>query len=207
MEAVLIVPLLLTLNTAVASHILPRFTAVQALKRETYYELLNRSSSILFQLYLCYNGFYLTPERVEWMAGSMAGYMLYETIHMAFYSRSIDMYIHHTVYPLAYVISLYGSDKETRLLDFTRIVTLSCLLESTSPFLTVSWCLHTFKYPVNETHKFFRLVAGIYWSFVRIGVFPYYIFLINDMRYYAICIPFFGLQLYWFRLILKKIAT
>ena len=205
MEAIVIVPVVLALNTAVASQIVSRFDFT-GLPYKTKCELLNRISSIMFQLYLCYNGIYLTPERAEWVAGSMVGYMIYETIHMTFYCRSIDMYIHHAVFPLAYILSISYMDKEERLAHLTRITTIAWMLESTAPFLTVSWCLHTFKYPNNTFHKIFKVLTGVYWSFIRIGVFPYYIYLVNDVRYYSISIPLYALQLYWFRLIVKKIV-
>lgn len=203
MEELLIVPALLTVNSLVSHNIFNIFARYRELVSEKKYELINRITGGLFLLYICYTGIYTSSdEDVKSFIRQVAGYMLYETGHLILYSHALPMYIHHCVYIFCYLI-MNTSTEENRYIFFK----ITWFLESTAPLLSVCWCLHLFKYPDTYLHKFIKAIAFLYWSLIRVVYFPYYIIRTRDIVVYTLGFPIILLNLYWFRLLVKRISS
>jgi hypothetical protein len=198
MNAILIVPPVLLLNTMLAWSILQRFSAYARQPMPIKMELLNRISGCCFQLYLIYSGFYLTSdEAVNAYNQATTGYMLYDLAFMSLHSKTWPMYFHHGFYIVVYLNRVAFAQEY-----HTKFAQMTWLLESSSPLLTLTWTLHTFEYPLNQIHKTTRILCFIYWSLTRVIIFPYFIY---TWGLYMIGIPFYLLQLYWFKLLLRRI--
>lgn len=198
MNPILIIPSILLLNTTVFSYVLQHFGAYTRLQRPTQLEFLNRISGLCFQLYLLYSGFYLaSDESVNAFNQATAGYMIYDLAHMSLFSKTWPMYFHHGFYIVVYLNRAAFAQEY-----HTKCAQMVWLLESSSPFLTLTWTLHTFEVPLNQIHTAIRILCFIYWSLTRVIIFPYFIY---SWGVYMIGIPFYLLQLHWFKLLLRRI--
>ncbi len=202
MEGLYIVPSVLFLNTFLSYNLLSPLENYRKLKVHHRYELLNRISSSLFQLFIVYNGLYMKTDDVLRVTSQITGYMIYELLYMPFYVRSYEMYIHHIICILSFIAKDY-SPKE----DLETFASYSCILESTAPFFTIVWCLEKFEYPKNLLYKSVQIAAVSYWTFIRVILFPYLLYSRGSPIIYFLGVPLYLLQLYWFSLILKKIKN
>jgi len=202
MDPLILVPSLLATTTFITSAITSRFASYKLLDTPKKYELLARASSTAAHLYLFYNGFYLTSEdHVNHFNRVTTGYMIYDLAHMATFQKAWPIYFHHITYILIYYNNSYFPQEY-----HVKFAQLTWILESTSPFLTLCWFLNTFEYPINKIHKLVRIVSFVYWSIARVFIFPYMVYIWNIPAFYIGSLPFYGLQLYWFWLLLKKIT-
>lgn len=199
MEGLYIVPAVLFLNTFLTYQLVSPFEKYKKLKEGHKYELLNRITASIFQLFIVYNGLYMKTDDGLRIVSQMTGYMIYELFYMPLYLRSFSMYIHHILYILAFIAKDY-SPKE----DLETFASYSCILESTAPLFTLVWCLEKFEYPKNLLHKLIQGIAVCYWTCIRIVLVPYMIYRTGSPVIYFFGAPFYLLQLYWFSLILKK---
>jgi len=198
MNSIVLVPSVLLLNTTVFSNVLQYFGAYTRLQRATQLELLNRISGLCFQFYLVYSGFFLaSDESVNAFNQATVGYMIYDLAHMSLFSKSWPIYFHHGFYIIVYLNNAAFAQEY-----HTIFAQMTWLLESSSPLLTLTWTLHTFEYPLNQIHKMTRILCFIYWSLTRVIIFPYFIY---TRGLYMVGIPFYLLQLYWFKLLLRRI--
>ena len=199
MEGLYIVPAVLFLNTFLTYQLVSPFENYKKLKNAHKYELLNRITASLFQLFIVYNGLYMKTDYALKITSQMTGYMIYELFYMPLYLTSPAMYIHHILYILAFIAKDY-SPKE----DVEVFASISYILESTAPLFTLVWCLEKFEYPKNLLSKSVQLVAVSYWTCIRIVLVPYILYTKGTPIIYFFGAPFYLLQLYWFSLILKK---
>jgi hypothetical protein len=200
MESLYIVPTCLLANTLFTYQCISPFEGYKKLKEAHKYELLNRITASLFQVFIVCNGMYMTSNNDHMrLTSQMTGYMIYELVYMPLYSNSVGMYLHHILYVLAFISHQYASQE-----DLEFFASASYILESTAPFLTLVWCLEKYEYPKNMLHKSIEAVAASYWSCIRIVVFPYIIYSRGSSIVYCFGIPLYLLQWYWFTLILKR---
>lgn len=199
MESALLVSCLLTLNTAAAAGIASQFSAFNALNKKKKFELVNRITGSMFQLYVCYRGFYMA-ENVHTFIYEVAGYMISEMVFMSLYSDSLVMYIHH-------IASLYFVYIHTQYPDevVIRVATYIWMLESTAPLLSVCWMLHLFNYPTTLVHKAIKMFAFLYWSAIRVGVFPYMLYTSESTQVSLYGSSIVAMNMYWFTLLLKRV--
>ena len=199
MESALLVSCLLTLNTAAAAGIASQFSAFNALNKKKKFELVNRITGSMFQLYVCYRGFYMA-ENVHTFIYEVAGYMISEMVFMSLYSDSLLMYIHH-------IASLYFAYIHTQYPDevVIRVATYIWMLESTAPLLSVCWILHLFNYPTTLVHKAIKMFAFLYWSAIRVGVFPYMLYTSESTQVSLYGSSIVAMNMYWFTLLLKRV--
>lgn len=199
MESALLVSCLLTLNTAAAAGIASQFNAFNALNKKKKFELVNRITGSMFQLYVCYRGFYMA-ENVHTFIYEVAGYMISEMVFMSLYSDSLVMYIHH-------IASLYFVYIHTQYPDevVIRVATYIWMLESTAPLLSVCWMLHLFNYPTTLVHKAVKALAFLYWSAIRVGVFPYMLYTSESTQVSLYGSSIVAMNMYWFTLLLKRV--
>ena len=200
MESLLLVPCILTVNTVAAAGLVSQFNAYNALNSKKKYELLSRITGCMFQLYVCYRGFYINQDAHTFLH-EVAGYMIYEMVHMLFYSDSLPMYFHHVVYLYFYATRFSYSHEIV-----IHFATYIWMLESTAPLLSVCWTLHLFNYPDTPVHKGLKLLGFLYWSVIRIGVFPYILYTTEPANVYLGGSVIVALNLYWFTLLLKRVA-
>lgn len=199
MESALLISCCLVVNTAAATAVLSQFNAFNELNRKKKYELVNRITGSMFQLYLCYKGFYIA-DTFHTFIYEVAGYMISEVVFMSLYSDSLVMYIHH-------IASLYFAYIHTQYSDEVsiRVATYIWMLESTSPLLSVCWILYIFKYPDTLVHKAIKMFAFLYWSAIRVGMFPYMLYTSESTEVSLYGSSIVVLNVYWFTLFLKKI--
>ena len=199
MESALLISCCLVVNTAAATAVLSQFNAFNELNRKKKYELVNRITGSMFQLYLCYKGFYIA-DTFHTFIYEVAGYMISDMVFMSLYSDSLVMYIHH-------IASLYFAYIHTQYSDevIIRVATYIWMLESTAPLLSVCWILHIFKYPDTLVHKAIKMFAFLYWSAIRVGVFPYMLYTSESTEVSLYGSSIVVLNVYWFTLFLKKI--
>ena len=199
MESALLVSCLLTLNTAAAAGIASQFSAFNALNKKKKFELVNRITGSMFQLYVCYRGVYMA-ENVHTFIYEVAGYMISEMVFMSLYSDSLVMYIHH-------IASLYFVYIHTQYPDevVIRVATYIWMLESTAPLLSVCWMLHLFNYPTTLVHKAIKMFAFLYWSAIRVGVFPYMLYTSESTQVSLYGSSIVAMNMYWFTLLLKRV--
>uniref|UniRef100_A0A6C0BAI5 TLC domain-containing protein n=1 Tax=viral metagenome TaxID=1070528 RepID=A0A6C0BAI5_9ZZZZ len=202
MEGLYIVPAVLFLNTFLSYNLVAPFEKYRKLKDAHKYELLNRITGCLFQLFIVYNGLYMKTDDVLRITSQMTGYMIFELLYMPLYLRSPAMYIHHILYILAFIAKDY-SPKE----DLEAFASISYILESTAPLFTLVWCLEKFECPKNFLSKSVQIVAVSYWTCIRIVLVPYMIYKTRSHVIYFFGAPFYLLQLYWFSLILKRMKN
>jgi hypothetical protein len=199
MDPLSIVPCVLTLNAITVSYLISHRKEYHTLAQEKQYELVNRITGSMFQLYLCYSGFYLNLETSESFLRSFAGYILYDTGHMIMYTDSLPMYMHHFVVLFFFVTRfLFSAESRSEFANYIWI------LESTAPCLSVCWILHVFKYPTTHCYRALTLLVFIYWAVIRVGVFPYMLYMNDSVVIRLGGSMFVALNLYWCRLLLKK---
>jgi hypothetical protein len=199
MESALLISCCLVVNTAAATGVLSQFNAFNALNRKKKYELVNRITGSMFQLYVCYRGFYIA-DTLHTFIYEVAGYMISEMVFMSLYSDSLVMYIHH-------IASLYFVYIHTQYPDevIIRVATYIWMLESTAPLLSVCWILHLFKYPDTLVHKAIKMFAFLYWSVIRVGVFPYILYTSESAQVSLYGSSIVAMNVYWFTLLLKRV--
>jgi hypothetical protein len=199
MESAFLISCCLVVNTAAATAVLSQFNAFNELNRKKKYELVNRITGSMFQLYLCYKGFYIA-DTFHTFIYEVAGYMISEMVFMSLYSDSLVMYIHH-------IASLYFAYIHTQYSDevIIRVATYIWILESTAPLLSVCWILHIFNYPNTLVHKAIKMFAFLYWSVIRVGIFPYMLYTSESTEVSLYGSSIVVLNVYWFTLFLKKI--
>jgi len=199
MESALLVSCCLVVNAAAATGVLSQFNAFNAVNRKKKYELVNRITGSMFQLYVCYRGFYIA-DTFHTFIYEVAGYMISEMVFMSMYSDSLVMYIHH-------IASLYFVYIHTQYPDevVIRVTTYIWMLESTAPLLSVCWILHLFKYPDTLVHKAIKMFAFLYWSVIRVGVFPYILYTSESAQVSLYGSSIVAMNVYWFTLLLKRV--
>jgi hypothetical protein len=126
--------------------------------------------------------------------------MISEMVFMSLYSDSLVMYIHH-------IASLYFVYIHTQYPDevIIRVATYIWMLESTAPLLSVCWILHLFKYPDTLVHKAIKMFAFLYWSVIRVGVFPYILYTSESAQVSLYGSSIVAMNVYWFTLLLKRV--
>jgi hypothetical protein len=176
-------------------------TVYPMLSYKDKHETVGRINCSLFQFFILYKYLSATTHNDYIYASYLFGILiLYDTIHYLFYTTRITDYLHHiiTISMIFFVNSEYGS------LDILFIFNyLVLLFESTNPPMSISWIANKFGYKDYIAFKIFSTFTFLYWTGIRIVYLSYYIYSIGDFKYQLLILPFFGLNLFWFKALIN----
>lgn len=131
------------------------------------------------------------------------GHMIYDL----FYVDTPAMKAHHLLcisIPIIYHTYLKYIF-ETTYTDVYYVYKGLVLLESTSPLLNCVWLFHHFQYPNTILHACIKAAAALYWTVMRMIVFPYMVFTDGTFYSHIFMYPFIPLNLIWFYALLKRV--
>jgi hypothetical protein len=192
------IPLLLAANAVFLYTLFNGIPEFDALTEETKQEFTGRLNGIAFTLYWMFMGFF-SPNPSARLAEFVA-YTLYDMGHMMTYSSKVDYYLHHITFLVIYaVVALFLGPAEMSLLT-----TASYFLESTNPFLSLSWMFTVLKYPMDDIHKSVQAITFVVWTLVRMVFFNYWGYTTLTSAHLPFFVPWFILNCYWFWLLCKK---
>jgi len=188
------------LNSLLTHNILNRYsTRYRGLIYNDKHEVIGRISCSLYQLYILYrslvgndyNYFIQTNE-------IFASFIFWDTIHYLFFMNTISSYLHHILTII--VVFFINNDSGEKLIIFNHLL---FLFESTNPPMSISWIINKFGYNQNIPFKIFSTLTFINWSFIRVFYLIYYTYNISKLENQLLVIPFLGLNLFWFKALIK----
>lgn len=164
-------------------------------------EIIGRVNCTMYQLYILYLSLTAT-QYSDYINTSQlfASFMFYDLVHYFIYQDMISSYLHHivTISIVFFVNSDYG--------DYQKILILNHLLflfESTNPPMSISWIANKFGYSNYLLFKLFATFTFILWSYVRVFYFSHYIYTTPNLINKILLLPFWGLNLFWFKALVK----
>lgn len=195
-------PLLLQLNYYIMTHILSFSQNFNLIDHSKKKEIISRVNSISMNSIISLSYFFVrSHEDIMIVYNIFAGFLIFDI----FYCTTYDMVAHHIFSMLYCLYAKYMVEPENLNLLFTGMV----VLESSAIFLSVSWITKAMDYPLNCAHKSLILFSYIYWSTMRVVIFPYIFYIFDSYYGKIISSPFLILNFYWFvilsRIIVSKI--
>jgi hypothetical protein len=197
-----ILPIVLGLNAVALYYLLNGIPDYGELPEHKKHEFLARVNGLLFIVYLVIRRVFThDPHDVMEQLTQIVGYMVYDCAHLTYYAKSMDYYIHHLFYFSCYFIGVpFASETNVKL-----FYDLTCMLESTGPFMTVAWMLDALNYPAGQVQTSAQILAFVTWTLIRMVLFPYWIMTVVPQSYMLYPLSFMVLNCYWFYLLVKKV--
>jgi len=198
---VFIIPVLLTINAVLMYWLFKENPDYVDMAEHKKHEFVARINGLLFSMYMLLMWFFVGSHKDSLsMIEQALAYMVYDAGHLTFYAKSPDFFIHHAIIWIGY---LFGGLSEY---NVTTGFDALCILESTNPFLSLSWLLEALKYPYDNMHMGILAVTFGIWTLVRMVYYPYWASM-NAMKTTSLTLVNVGymmLNTYWFYLLCKK---
>jgi hypothetical protein len=198
--AICLTPLLLQLNYYTMTYIFSFLRNFNILDDSKKKEIISRVNSITMNSIISLSYFVVTShEDIMIVYNIFAGFLIFDI----FYCTTHDMVAHHIFSMLYCLYAKYMVEPEHLNLLFTGMV----VLESSAIFLSVSWITKAMDYPLNCAHKSLILFSYVYWSTMRVVIFPYIFYIFDSYYGKIISSPFLILNFYWFVLLTRIIVS
>lgn len=190
--------LFMLFNSLLTHNILTSYsTTYKTLTFRDKNEVVGRVNCSLYQFYILYrcltvndyDGYIQTNQ-------TFTSFIFFDLLHYFLYSNMISSYLHHiiTILVVLFINSEYS--------DYNKVVIFNHLLfifESTNPPMSISWIANKFGYNNYKLFKIFATFTFINWSVMRIFYTSYYIYSTPSFENKVLLMPFFGLNLFWFK--------
>jgi hypothetical protein len=190
------------LNGVITHNVLTRFSIIyNTCSFKDKNETIGRLNCCLYQLYILYRSLAANKYDDYIETNSIfVSFMLFDMIHYIFYIDLVSSYLHHiiTILVILFANSQYG--------DYDKLIILNHLLflfESTNPPMSISWLANKFGYSYHILFKIFSTFTFINWSIIRVFYFLYYLYNTKSLENQLLLLPFFGLNLFWFKALVK----
>ncbi len=197
----LLIPgLFMLLNSLLTHNVLSRYsTTYKGLTYKDKHEVMGRVNCSLYQFYILYRTLVDVSYQDFFETNKIFGaFIFWDTVHYLFYIDLISNYLHHifTILAVVFINNDYGE----KLVIFNHLL---FLFESTNPPMSISWIANKFGYNQSLPFKIFGTLTFLNWSFVRIFYFTYYIYKTERFEHQLLLLPFYALNLFWFKALVK----
>ena len=194
----LISGLFMCLNGALMHKLLNAYSmAYSQLNYKDKHETVGRINCSLYQSYIIYSC--LTSNSIDAYIQTsqlFISLMFFDMMHYVLYDDKISNYLHHIITILVVFFITCDSTDTEKVIMCNHLL---FLFESTNPLMSISWIANKFGYRDYILFKIFSTITFLYWTNVRILYLSYYIYNTTNFNNQLLMIPFFALNLFWFK--------
>jgi hypothetical protein len=195
-DSLIVTPIALQLNYYLMQYVLSWSRIFSQLSEEKREETLARLNGILVNSTIIIAWFFVnTPEDMIYMSRLFAGYLIYDIP----YAKDFSMVFHHL-----FSIALHFYTKEMSGPDEIRqLCNIAASLESSALFISLSWLSSV----ANHRNVYLRTFTFVFWTIMRLGVFPYIVYGGDSQVFKIIFTPLAALNVYWFTMLVKHVRA
>lgn len=194
-----ITPIVLQLNYLLMQTLFQQYSSTySSLPAHKKTEAIARLNSMLVGASTSIAWFYIyAPEDIVLIGRLFIGYLIYD---MAYVTTS-SMAIHHIVTAVICYYTKYISSPNV----LRNMLSIMGALESSAITISLCWLMNTAKYPQNRVNTVVKAGSFLYWTTMRLGVFPYLLYICDSYAVKIAFSPILFLNIYWFKVILEYI--
>jgi len=194
-----ITPIVLQLNYLLMQTFFQQYSSTySSLPAHKKTEVIARLNSILVGASTSIAWFYIyAPEDIVLIGRLFIGYLIYD---MAYVTTS-SMVIHH----VTGIAICYSGKYFSSLSVLRNVLSIMGALESSAIVISLCWLMNTAKYPQNRVNTVVKAGSFLYWTTMRLGVFPYLLYISDSYAVKIAFLPILFLNIYWFKVILEYI--